>query len=80
MAVTLEDMALLFGLPCSGEPMGVVDPPTRILARFAGVVRHPDVPEVPDFTNSHDPTSAWLRKYNVYTSIYCFFIVSFSSP
>jgi hypothetical protein len=29
MAVTLEDVALLFGLPCSGETMGVVDPPTR---------------------------------------------------
>jgi hypothetical protein len=29
MAVTLEGVALLFGLPCSGEPMGVVDPPMR---------------------------------------------------
>jgi hypothetical protein len=26
MAVTLEDVALLFGLPCSGEPMGAADP------------------------------------------------------
>jgi hypothetical protein len=51
MAVTLENVALLFGLPCS--------------ARFAGVVRRPGMPEVPDFTNSHDPSCAWLRKYNV---------------
>jgi hypothetical protein len=27
MAVTLEDVALLFGLPCTGEHVGVVDPP-----------------------------------------------------
>jgi hypothetical protein len=26
MAMTLEDVALLFGLPCSGESMGVADP------------------------------------------------------
>jgi hypothetical protein len=29
MTMTLEDVTLLFGLPCSGEPMGAVDtPPT----------------------------------------------------
>jgi hypothetical protein len=57
--VTLEDVALLFGLPCSGEPMGAVDPPEPwrdvLLARFARVVRHPSAPEVPDFTNSQAP-------------------------
>jgi hypothetical protein len=67
IVVTLEDVALLFRLPCSGEPMGAVEPPLDpwrddILARFPGVVRHPDAPEVPDFTNSHDPMSAWLCK------------------
>jgi hypothetical protein len=77
MAVTLEDVALLFGLPCSGESMGAVDPPPDvwhddILARFAGVVRRPDAPEVPDFTNSRGPTTTWLHKYSVHTSIYLF--------
>jgi hypothetical protein len=43
------------------------------------VVRRPDAPEVPDFTNSHGPTSTWLRKYKVCTSISHFFIVSFFS-
>jgi hypothetical protein len=35
MAVTLEDVALLFGLPCSGEPIGAAEPPppTRAVAR-----------------------------------------------
>jgi hypothetical protein len=33
MAVTLEDVALLFGLPCSGELMGAADP--------RAVARHP---------------------------------------
>jgi hypothetical protein len=63
--VTLEDVALLFKLPCLGEPMGAFAPPPPppanrwrddILARFAGVVRRPDAPKVPDFTNSHGPT------------------------
>jgi hypothetical protein len=27
MAVTLEDAALLFGLPCSGSPWGLLTPP-----------------------------------------------------
>jgi hypothetical protein len=80
MAVTLEEVSLLFGLSCSGEPMGDVDPPDPwhgdILARFAGVVHRPDALEVPDFTNSHGPTCAWLRKYSVRTCIYRFFIVS----
>jgi hypothetical protein len=50
MAVTLEDVALLFGLPCTGEHVGVVDPPPPdvwrddILARFTGVVRCPNAP------------------------------------
>jgi hypothetical protein len=43
MAVTLEDVALLLRLPCSGEPVGAAVPPDPwrddILARFAGVVR-----------------------------------------
>jgi hypothetical protein len=52
MAVTLEDVALLFGLPCSGEPIGLLSPPPPelwrdvLLARFAGVVRRPSMPEV----------------------------------
>jgi hypothetical protein len=51
--VTLEDVALLFRLPCSGEPWGLVTnpPPPKpwcevLLARFAGVVRHPCALEV----------------------------------
>jgi hypothetical protein len=84
MDVTLKDVALLFGLPCSGEPMGAVDPTDGwrddILTRFTGVVRRSDAPEVPEFTNSHGPTSSWLRKYSIHTSIYHCFIVSFFHP
>jgi hypothetical protein len=75
MTVTLEDVALLFGLPCSGEPMGAVDPATggaTISSRGSPKWCTVLTPEVPDFTNSHDPMSAWLRKYNVLTSIYHF--------
>jgi hypothetical protein len=64
---------------------GAVDPPTPdpwhddILARFAGVVRRPDAPEVPNFTKSHGSTNTWFRKYSVRSSIYRVFIVSFFS-
>jgi hypothetical protein len=80
----LEDLVLLFRLPCSGEPMGAVEPPPDpwrddILVRFARVVCRPDTPEVPDFTNSHGPTCGWLHKNNIRSSIYCVFIVSFFS-
>jgi hypothetical protein len=33
MAVTLEDVALFFGLPCSWEHMGAIDTPSRHVAR-----------------------------------------------
>jgi hypothetical protein len=34
MAVTLEDVALLFRLPCSGEPWGLVtNPPPQAMVR-----------------------------------------------
>jgi hypothetical protein len=82
MMVTLEDVSLLFGLPCLGEPMGLLTPNLwrdDILAGFAEVVRLPDTPEVADFTYSHGPTCAWLHKYSVRTSIYHVFIVSFST-
>jgi hypothetical protein len=53
MAVTLEDAALLFGLPCSGSPWGLLTPPPPelwcevLLERFAGVVRRPDTSPTP---------------------------------
>jgi hypothetical protein len=47
-----------------------------LLARFAGVVRRPGAPKVSDFTNSHGPLCAWLRKYIVRSFTYHFFIVS----
>jgi hypothetical protein len=48
MAVTLEDVALLFGLPCSGESMGAVDPPSRRVARrYPREVRRSGAPSRP---------------------------------
>jgi hypothetical protein len=75
-------VAVLFGLPCSGEPMGLLTPDQwrdDILARFTGVVYRPDALEVPDFTNSYGATCAWLRKYIVCSSIYRVCKVSFFS-
>jgi hypothetical protein len=61
MVVTLEDVALFFGLPCSGEPIGAVDH----LDQWRDILAL----EAPDFANSRGPTCAWLRKYNIRTSI-----------
>jgi hypothetical protein len=76
MAVTLEDVALLFRLPCPGDPPESWG--NDILAEFAEVVRRSDAPEVPDFTNSHGPTCAWLRKYSVRISIFFFIVLVFN--
>jgi hypothetical protein len=44
MAVTLEDVALLFGLPCSGEPMGAVEPPRPVARQYPCEVRRSGAP------------------------------------
>jgi hypothetical protein len=66
MTISLEDVALLFGLPYVGEAMGATDLPESwrqdIFVRFVPVVRNNHAPgPVNDFTNTHRPTSSWLR-------------------
>ena len=70
MTLTLQDVALLLGLPCGGEAMGARDIPETwrqdLLDRFALVVRndHAVEPVVP-FSHVHGPTPSWLWQYNV---------------
>ncbi|KAM0876718.1 hypothetical protein ACQ4PT_035983 [Festuca glaucescens] len=63
MTVTLQDVALLFGLPCAGQAMGARDVGNgwrdEFLARFAKNDRAP-APYQP-FDCAHGPTSTWLQ-------------------
>jgi hypothetical protein len=77
MTITLEDVALLLGLPCAGKAMGAVDIPVtwrdEILARFMPVVRNARAVEPYEpFTNVHGPTSKWLQQFSVCTKISLF--------
>jgi hypothetical protein len=81
MTISLEDVTLLFGLPCAGEAMEVVDLPSHgvkdILARFAPVVCNAHVPRpANDFTNIHG--SSWLWQHIVHTTIYLFIVFSYN--
>jgi hypothetical protein len=61
MTLSLEDAAMLGGLPCAGEAMGPIDIPAMwhadFLARFANVPRNDRAPApyVP-FVDIHEPT------------------------
>jgi hypothetical protein len=61
MTLSLEDAAMLGGLPCAGQAMGPIDLPatwhTNFLARFANVPRNDCAlaPYVP-FVDTHGPT------------------------
>jgi hypothetical protein len=60
MTLSLEDAAMLGGLPCAGEVMGPIDIPAvwhaDFLARFAYV----------HFTDTHGPTWTWIQQFSVH--------------
>jgi hypothetical protein len=77
MTLSLEDVAMLGGLPCAGQAMGPIDIPamwhTDFLARFD----HAPAPYVP-FTDTHGPTWTWIQQFSVrdsnsyFTRLYAF--------
>jgi hypothetical protein len=65
MTPSLEDAAMLGGLPCAGEAMGPIDIPATwhadFHARFANVPQNDHAPAlyVP-FADIHGPTWTWI--------------------
>jgi hypothetical protein len=70
MTLSLEDAAMLGGLPCAEQAMGSIDIPTTwqadFLARFANVPRNDRTlaPYMP-FVNTHRPTWTWIQHFSV---------------
>jgi hypothetical protein len=68
MILSLEDAAMLGGLPCAGQVMGPIDIPAAwhadFLARFANVPRNDRAPTpyVP-FADNHGPTWTWIQHF-----------------
>ena len=73
MTTTLQDVAMLLGLPCAGRAVGAEDVGLSwrddLLARFAGVQRNElalpyrPLPE----NHAHGPTKRWLLQFSVRT-------------
>jgi hypothetical protein len=70
MTLSLEDAAMLGGLPCAGQAMGPIDIPATwqddFLARFANVPWNDCAPTsyVP-FVDTHGPTYTWIQQCSV---------------
>ena len=66
MTPTLQDVSLLLGLLCAGQPVATVDmPPTwcvELLARFVGVLRNHRAQPYREFAEhyTHGPSKKWL--------------------
>jgi hypothetical protein len=73
MALSLEDVVFLGGLPCDGEAMGPIDNPatwhTDFLAQFTNVPRNDRAPQshLP-FANTHGPTWTCIEQFSVHAS------------
>jgi hypothetical protein len=71
MTLSLEDGAMLGGLPCAGQAMGPIDIPmtwhTDFLARFTNVPRNDSAsaPFVP-FADTHGPTWTWIQQFRTW--------------
>jgi len=68
MTPTLQDVAMLLGLPCAGRAIGAEDVPLSwhedLLARFAGVQRNGRALSYRPFLSSHGPTKRWLLQFS----------------
>jgi hypothetical protein len=70
MTLSLEDAAMLGGLPCAGQAMGPIDIlatwQANFLARFANVPRNDRAPTpyLP-FVDTHGPTWTWIQQFSV---------------
>jgi hypothetical protein len=70
MTLSLEDAAMLGGLPCAGEAMGPIDIPVTwqadFFARFANVPLNDcaPAPYLP-FVDTHRPTWTWIQQFSV---------------
>jgi hypothetical protein len=69
MTPTLQDVALLLGLPLAGRPMGATDVPATwrqdLLARFANVQRNALAPPYHAFDNTFGPSKRWILQFTV---------------
>jgi hypothetical protein len=70
MTLSLEDTAMLGGLPCAGEAMGPIDIPAtwqaEFIARFANVPRNYRAPaSYLPFVDTHGPTWTWIQQFSV---------------
>jgi hypothetical protein len=77
MTLSLEDAAMLGGLPCASEAMGPINIPATwqadFLARFANVPLNDraSAPYLP-FVNTHGPTWTWIQQFSVRDSNFYF--------
>jgi hypothetical protein len=70
MTLSLEDAAMLVGLPCAGQAMGPIDTPATwhadFIAWFTNVPRNDRAlaPYVP-FVDTHVPSWTWIQQFSV---------------
>ena len=73
MTPTLQDVAMLLGLPCAGRAVGAEDVPLSwredLLARFTGVQRNDRALPYRSFSLNHGPIKRWLLQFSVSTLI-----------
>ncbi|KAL6908158.1 hypothetical protein ACP4OV_002328 [Aristida adscensionis] len=70
MTISLQDVAMLTGLPIAGDPIGPAAAPPGwqedLEARFAGVVELPEGGLLPvPATQKHGPKKLWLEQFRV---------------
>ena len=73
MTPTLQNVAMLLGLPCAGRAVGAEDVALSwrddLLAQFAGVQRNDRALPYRPFSSNHGPTKRWLLQFSVSTLI-----------
>ena len=71
MTPTLQDVAMLLGLPCAGRAVGAENMALSwrddLLARFAAVQRNDRALPYQPFSSNHGPTKRWLLQFSVST-------------
>ena len=71
MILTLQDVAMLLGLPRAGRAVGAEDVALSwrndLLARFAAIQRNDRALLYRPFSSNHGPTKRWLLQFSVST-------------